>query len=400
MSEIRGPWATLVILVLLMISSAPGLANSQTDMFTAGRVDLVLEKRVADKDIPAGAEFQNPRGLAVDAKGYVYVADADANDIKVFDPDAKFVRALGRKGQGPGEFQGPDLIDTSDEKLFVWDSLNHRISLLRLDGTFIKSVPFSPGVFGILIRMRALPDGRLVLFIERGLPQDYSGPVAQTQDFAVELYSADLTLVRTIYEKKIRASRLAMSPEYKVRVRVPFPYNPHVWGDVNSSGVLAIGYTDKYEIGLYDPDRGPLGAFSHPFKPVKLEERDKKAHFDRFRMTVFKDGVRTVLPKPPDVILQNTEFPEFLPPYQDLFFDAAGRLWTQVFVASRASNVFDVFSPKGEFIRQITLEGAPIDGTFASSLGKRFIEGGLWRIERDEEGYASLVKYRLVAGEG
>jgi hypothetical protein len=397
MNGIRGRQAAFIILMLIIITSASGLANSQTGLFKTGRVELILEERVTDKDMPAGSEFQNPRGLAVDAKGYVYVADAGANDIKVFGPDGKFVRTLGRKGQGPGEFQGPELIETSGEKLFVWETLNRRISLLRLDGSFIKSVPFSPGVFGILVRMGALADGRLVLFIERGLPQDFSGPVPQTQDFAVELYSADLTPLRTIYEKKIRASRLVMSPEYKTHVRVPFPYNPNVRGDVAPSGILAIGYTEKYEMELYDPDRGRLSVFSHTFKPVKLEERDKKAHFDRFRMTVFRDGVRTQLPKPPDVILQNTEFPEFLPPYRDFFFDAAGNIWVQVFVASRASNVFDIFSPKGEFIRQVTLEGAPIDDTFVSSLGKRFIEGGLWRIERDEEGYASLVKYRLFA---
>jgi hypothetical protein len=398
MNGIQGRRATFIVLMLIIIASAPRPGISQTELFKTGRVELILEKRVADKDVPEGSEFQNPRGLAVDANGYVYVADAGANDIKVFGPDGKFVRALGRKGQGPGEFQGPELIETSGEKLFVWETLNHRISLLRLDGNFIKSVPFSPGVFGILVRMGALADGRLILFIERGLPQDFRPPVPQTQDFAVELYSADLTSLRTIYEKKIRGSRLVMSPEYKTYVRVPFPYNPRVYGDLAPTGILAIGYTDKYEIELYDPDQGRLADFSHPFKPVKLEERDKKAHFERFRMSVFKDGVRTQLPKPPDVILQNTEFPEFLPPYRDLFFDAVGDIWTQVFVASRASNVFDIFSPKGEFIRQVTLEGAPIDGGFASSLGKRFIEGGLWRIERDEEGYASLSKYRLVAG--
>ncbi|MEW5901847.1 MAG: hypothetical protein AB1715_10330, partial [Acidobacteriota bacterium] len=257
---------------------------------------------------------------------------------------------------------------------------------------------FHTGSFGGFVRMRALSDGRLVIFVERGLPPGFSGAVPSTQDFAVELFSADLIPIRTIWERKIRASQLVMSPEYNTFVRVPFPYHPYVRGDVTPAGIVVVGYSDKYEIELYSPDKGRLSVFTHPIKQIKIEERDKKAHFDRFKMAVFKDGVRTLLPKPPDFILQHTEFPEFLPPYRDLFSDPSGNIWTHVYVASRESNVFDVFSPKGDFIRQITLEGAPVEETFSALMGKRFVDSGLWKIEYDDEGYASLARYSLIPG--
>jgi hypothetical protein len=115
-------------------------------------------------------------------------------------------------------------------------------------------------------------------------------------------------------------------------------------------------------------------------------------------MAVFVDNVKKILPKPPDYIVQLTEFPEFLPPYRGLIFDSEGNLWVHQYTQSRATNVFDVFSPKGEFIHKIIVEGAPIDASFTSSYGRPFAGSLLWQIERDKEGFASLVKYRLTAG--
>jgi hypothetical protein len=43
--------------------------------------------------------FQNPRGVAVDAQGRIYVADAGAEHLKVFGPDGKFMRTIGPKAR-------------------------------------------------------------------------------------------------------------------------------------------------------------------------------------------------------------------------------------------------------------------------------------------------------------
>jgi hypothetical protein len=115
-------------------------------------------------------------------------------------------------------------------------------------------------------------------------------------------------------------------------------------------------------------------------------------------MAVFKDGMKTMVPKAPAVILNNTEFPETLPPYRALIADGEGHVWVQVYVEGRETNVFDVFDPEAGFISRIAVEGAPIDHSFAMSSSNRFSGRALWRIEQDEEGYASLVRYGLVAG--
>ncbi len=277
--------------------------------------------------------------------------------------------------------------------------MNRRISILKLDGTFVKSAPFSPDdSYGRFLGMNSLRDGRLIVFVERGLPKGFSGRLPEDQDLAIEMIPADLGPARVIYEEKIRASRWARNPETNAFHRVRFPYHPNICLGVDPSGRLAIGDNAKYEIEIYDPDKGRILTLSRPYVPIKLEDKDKKAHFDRFQMAVFVDNVKKIVPKPPDYIVQLTEFPEFLPPYRGLIFDSDCNLWVHRYMQSRATNVFDVFSPKGESIHQVTVEGVPIDAYFTFGCGRPFAGSVLWQIERDKEGFASLAKYRLTAG--
>jgi hypothetical protein len=81
-----------------------------------------------------------------------------------------------------------------------------------------------------------------------------------------------------------------------------------------------------------------------------------------------------------------------------LAVDGRGRLWVQVFTPERETNVFDIFGPKWEFLNRVAVEGASIDAQFMSSFEKRFAADVLWKIEKDPDGFASLVKYRLTPG--
>ena len=389
----------LFVTLFGMALAALGQSARLADIYKTGQVRLVEEVRITDSQLPKNVLFENPRGLAVAANGNVYVTDIAANHIKVFSPDGKFLRTIGQAGQGPGDLGGPESIEIVGDLIIVREAMNRRISVVKPDGTFVKSAPFAPDdSYGMLLGLKSLYDGRLVIFKERGLPKGFSGGLPEEQDLAIELLPADLGAARVIYEKKIRASRWAKNPETNAFHRVRFPYHPKICLGVDPSGRLAIGDNAKYEIEIYDPDKGRILTFSRPYAPVKLEDKDKKAYFDLFQMAVFVDNVKKILPKPPDYVVQLTEFPEFLPPYRGLIFDSEGNLWVHLYAQSRATNVFDVFSPKGEFIHQIIVEGAPIDASFTSGYGRPFAGSVLWQIERDKEGFASLVKYRLTAG--
>ena len=90
----------------------------------------------------ANGQLQDPRDVAIDSQGLVYVADANNYRIQKFSPDGKFVAQFGRYGSDPGQLNCPDgiTIDTAGTGLVYvseWD--NHCVSVFTSDGVFVSS---------------------------------------------------------------------------------------------------------------------------------------------------------------------------------------------------------------------------------------------------------------------
>ena len=87
--------------------------------------------------------FNRPSGVVVAPNGAVFVADGHGGDsnarIVKFSKDGKFIKAWGKKGTAPGEFNGPHSI-TIDSKgrIFVADRENNRIQIFDQDGKFLE----------------------------------------------------------------------------------------------------------------------------------------------------------------------------------------------------------------------------------------------------------------------
>ena len=61
------------------------------------------------------------------------------NEIKVFDEDGKYVNAVGRKGDGPGEYRMIHaLFEVDKNKFGIYESSKYRISIFNIDGTLQK----------------------------------------------------------------------------------------------------------------------------------------------------------------------------------------------------------------------------------------------------------------------
>jgi len=83
--------------------------------------------------------FGGPTDVAVAENGDIFVTDGHVNNRVVkFSKDGKFIKAWGKKGEGPGEFNLPHtLVIDSRGRLLVGDRSNNRIQIFDQDGTFI-----------------------------------------------------------------------------------------------------------------------------------------------------------------------------------------------------------------------------------------------------------------------
>lgn len=85
--------------------------------------------------------FQEPSDIAVDTeRSLIYVVDAGSARVLVFDFTGRFQRAIGRKGQGPGEFVRPTgACVVAGGGLAVADFGANKIAIFDLAGRFVRS---------------------------------------------------------------------------------------------------------------------------------------------------------------------------------------------------------------------------------------------------------------------
>ncbi len=95
-------------------------------------------------------QFAGPRGVTVDAKENIYVADTGNGRVEKFDEAGKFVASYGRAGSGEGEFKEPNGVVIDDSgNLYITDAGNQKLIKLGPDGKFLNEWSGSdPGFYG------------------------------------------------------------------------------------------------------------------------------------------------------------------------------------------------------------------------------------------------------------
>jgi DNA-binding beta-propeller fold protein YncE len=106
-----------------------------------GKVLMTLGKAGVTGDGPD--TFNSPSDVLVAPNGDIFVADGHGGDtnarIVKFSKDGTFIKAWGKKGAGPGEFNVPHtLAMDSSGRLFVGDRANSRIQVFDQDGKFLE----------------------------------------------------------------------------------------------------------------------------------------------------------------------------------------------------------------------------------------------------------------------
>lgn len=367
------------IFVLVKADDQESLAS----LYKGSKVRFVRELVLDDNSMPEGIFFESPIYITVDAKGNIYICDYRANHIKKFDASGKFIKIIGREGQGPGEFSWPFQAICAKDRLIVWDMRNRGLCALTLDGEYItaKKITFDTGRPQ---KMRVLPNGDAVVEMEK----IFFGEPDKPQEYTIDIYSPDLEHKKTVFSQDAWRNKYIRG-EFGT-ANIPQPFSPLVYWDVTPEGKIVIGFSEKYEISIYDSEKGKLSTFTHPWKPVKITEQDKKVYFDG--MSFSRGGVSTK--EIPDYIEKNTKFPKVKPAFNSILVDYEGNILVHAYRKNRDEmyKYFDSFDSKGNFIANVQVIG---DISFPASPWISIVGRSFWRQKAGEDELMKVAKYKI-----
>lgn len=140
-----------VLLVFLAVTAPPGVEAQET-----ARVPFVEPPRhtieatrittIGSADGPDLLEY-HPVTVAIDSRGRYYLTTALAlHEVKVFDSSGRFLRLIGREGEGPGEFgRISNLVVGPRDSLYVLDDGNSRLTVVSREHDMIRTAPLPFG---------------------------------------------------------------------------------------------------------------------------------------------------------------------------------------------------------------------------------------------------------------
>ncbi|MGB7294750.1 MAG: 6-bladed beta-propeller [Candidatus Aminicenantales bacterium] len=323
-----------------------------------------------EKDESGEIRLYKPGRYVVDGQGHVYIEDDSDMSIKVFDAQGRYLRAIGRKGSGPGEFgRIADMAVLPDGRLLITDFETRRTSFFSPEGQFLSSFQWTK------------------FFSQVHLVTDSSYTVNEmvaTEDTR-ELW------VKTIDfngEELVTFGKFAY-PEFKTlrqgdaMFSTSVPYSPRsVFIADQERQRLYHCLNDKYLIEVYDSGGKLVRKIDRPYQPPAITSED----VEEFQ-SQFKDRPDSPFAK----MIKEMELPKVKTVAERMIVDSAGSLWVRTNEdrkdGEKTLTAFDIFNPEGIYEARVWLEFTPLF----------FPDGKMYRTIEDEETGSLQLKRHSIA---
>lgn len=313
--------------------------NPKTPIWSeAERWRLIPDLRIGTVDEDGPELFGQITSLAVDGAGRIYVLEGQAQEIRVFDGDGTFIRAIGRKGGGPGEFAGALRVELGpDGRLWVADPGNNRVSVFDTSGAYVRGISM-PGGFVIF----PWP-GRF----DRHGSYYYPVPLPSDQEFRLVLirYDSGMAVQDTLAvpEDPVDREFFEANPPSLRSFRIGVPFTGRFDWLLSPEGTFWGLLTGRYSMFELGQDSDSLRTVTRAFDPLPVTEADMAEA--RKNLTWFLEQGGTV---------DWAKIPDRKPAIEGAAFDDEGNVWVwPVMPNGEEGTRLDVFDPVGRYLGSI-----------------------------------------------
>lgn len=299
---------------------------------------LVEELRIGQVDGDGPEVFGSVRNVIPDSLGRIWVMDAHAHELRVFDSEGEFVYAVGGPGDGPGEFIGNTCAFPGPAGEIWVEDARRRWQRFDLGGDLIDSHPVTNNL-GCGIR-HWTPDGRFLVVLTEGSSIDGTRKtfyLSNTFSDDGELVPADtVPSPELTFEHDIMWT--SADGVGRIISSIPFVHRPS-WVLAPMGDFFVADEPGAYKIRRQSLAGDTLLVMERPFDPVPVSEDERAEAIDTF----VPEGY-TAEPSfsPGDV-------PTVHPPFDRFFVAGDGTVWVN---SQRGDGemAVDVFSADGHFL--------------------------------------------------
>lgn len=366
-----------VILLAVFIFTACGNKNNPKQATLTSLKKLILTKNLT---IPTRVDTLIVGGygrVVADHNKNIYGIDYQNQRILEFDDQGHFVRQIGRKGAGPGEFKQIGQETVRGDTLYVNDATLRRLNIFHLPvASFVRSVTLPKDVKNIKnpgypSSFLALDNGSIGVLYDNpmGGPKSGNQIVAEDHFYWIRTNPG----IQKIPIPAFRGYKFFRIQREKFVALIPDPTGSHAIIKSHKN-LLYFGRTDSLKIIAYQPDGSRVRTFQLNIPPMRVTAALKDSLLKR-RGKIVKEYIHP------------SDLGNVFPVFRNFWIDDAGRVWVLLENPFNKQMPLIVFKP----------DGTPGWKTMIPKLLdiqciRNHSVYGIWR---DKDGMTSIVRYAI-----
>jgi len=293
--------------------------------------------------------FGNIAGVLAGPDGTLYVLDSQLSQVSVFAPDGRFLRTVGREGDGPGEARRPSgLLLLPDGALGLIQTFPGKVVKIRPDGTpaggfAVGSGDPAQGRFSVLVEGQCRGDA----VVMAGMHMTMSADGTSNQGHFLARVDTEGRQQQTYATGDYVINYADFALDEK---GLNFVYGR--WGLGPDGRVYAPAERNRYLVQVYAPDGRLEFTFGREYTPWKRDAAAGQAARQAL------EAVGRNYPAPPRRITVEETEPDVL----GVWVSPAGEIWVTpsrgVYEPPAGTrSTMDVFDARGRWLRQLRFEG-------------------------------------------
>ena len=385
-------------------AQAPVVVRSSEAPAWGTAVRLVEELRIGvldgDPDYVLGRVGQ----VAIGPNGQIIIADDAAPALRVFDANGRFVRVIGRNGEGPGEYRSMGGVATlRDGRIQLWDNRIQRLTTYSAIGEYLGAVRVPSGLFSADL-FHVDHEGFAYVRTTVGMPLPN-----EAWQFGWSRVSPDGVVLDTL---KVPTSTFA-APSFVLSTPSGYdrPFPRELVSTMSSRGALLVGDNRTYAFEQRRPGAATIRV-ERAYQPIALLAEERTEWEAWARMFEQQAANRPAAPKGvigggPRTV--KYDIPRDKPPFSELDSDADGRIWVRRYAPAvyrkaperaagdkrpkrewREPPTYDVFLSDGKFLGTVVL---PWNSRLEEAIGNQ-----VWVTGTGEAGEEFVARYRIETG--